>query len=101
VLSVQQQFSCVDSTAQSPNAITATATDPSGVASVTMVASGNPNPPTGWSATLSPSGANTYSGSISWAAFNSTYSWTVTATDTHGNVSSRSGSFASQTSPCT
>jgi len=99
-LSVQQQFSCVESTSQSPNAITATADDPSGVASVTMAASGSPYAPTGWSATLIPSGGGTYSGSLSWADFNSTYSWTVTATDPNGNATSRSGSFDSQTLPC-
>jgi RNA polymerase sigma factor (sigma-70 family) len=99
-LSVQQQYACVDSTAQSPNGITATASDPSGIASVTMVASGNPNPPTGWSATLNPSGGGTYSGVISWADFFNTYFWTVTATDTKGNMRSASGSFVAQTSPC-
>jgi len=98
-LSVAQSVPGCTTTFSGSNTISATASDPSGVASVTMVASGSPSPPTGYTSTLAPSGGNTYSGSISWNGLG-TYSWTVTATDGVGNVQTFSGSFVVQTMMC-
>ncbi|MBM3672032.1 MAG: sigma-70 family RNA polymerase sigma factor [Actinobacteria bacterium] len=97
LLSAVQGDDCY-STFSGSNPISATATDPSSVASVTLTASG-PNMTSPGSQAMSPSGGNSYTASISWNGLG-TISWTVTAADSVGNTSSSSGSFIVQTTSC-
>ena len=96
-LAVSQESACFNNFVDS-NSISATTTDPSGVASVTLTASGPAvTPPT--SQPMFSGGGSSYFASIGFSN-QGTYSWTVTATDSQGNDTTRSGSFVVRTPPC-
>ncbi|MEX0663598.1 MAG: sigma-70 family RNA polymerase sigma factor [Acidimicrobiia bacterium] len=96
-LAVSQAAACFNNFPGS-NSIAATTTDPSGIASVTLSASGPAMTSPAFQA-MNPGGGSNYFASISFNGLG-TYSWTVTATDAKGNTSTSSGSFVVQTMMC-
>jgi hypothetical protein len=93
-LSATQQGDCFVSYLSS-NTITASASDGSGVEAVVLTASGS-SMTSPASQAMSPGGGGAYSAAVSWNG-GGQYSWTVTATDSTGNSTSRAGSFVVQT----
>jgi hypothetical protein len=97
-LAVSQGIPGCTTTFAGSNPIAATASDPSGIATVVLSASGS-NMTSPGTQPMSPGGGGSYFSSITWNGLG-TISWIVTATDNRGNVSTRSGSFVVQTTPC-
>jgi hypothetical protein len=92
---VSQEAACFANFVDS-NSIAATTTDPSGVASVRLTASG-PAMTSPANQTMTSGGGSNYFASIGWSN-QGTYSWTVSASDANGNTSTSSGSFVVKTS---
>jgi RNA polymerase sigma factor (sigma-70 family) len=93
-IATAQTFSCTQAF-DSKNTVTAPVTDPAGITSVSITASGANLV----SYTPMAGSGSSYQSTVNYAKIG-TISWTVTARDALGNPSSASGSFTVQTGPC-